>query len=94
MGTHWQIGPNEKKKKSFPPSKLKRNKNKAPWAFPLAEKKTNPAPPSNKTCIESPVSKWTLDSPLSTPNTAWKKNLPSNLSPTPKFGDLVTSPIN
>jgi hypothetical protein len=29
------------KKKSFPPPKLKRNKSKTPWAFPLAERKTN-----------------------------------------------------
>jgi len=31
-------------KKSFPPSKLKMNKSKAPWAFPLAERKINPPP--------------------------------------------------
>jgi hypothetical protein len=31
-------------KKSFPPPKLKRNKNKAPWAFPLLERKINPPP--------------------------------------------------
>jgi hypothetical protein len=33
------------------------------------------------------MSKWTLDSPLSTLNTTWKKNLSSNLEPpnlTPK----------
>jgi hypothetical protein len=40
------------KKKSFPPSKLKRSKIKAPWAFPLPERKTNPHPPQNKTCME------------------------------------------
>jgi hypothetical protein len=33
------------KKKSFPPSKLKKNKSKALWAFPLAERKTKPPPP-------------------------------------------------
>jgi len=32
-------------KKSFPPPKLKRNKSKAPWAFPLAERKTKSSPP-------------------------------------------------
>jgi hypothetical protein len=32
------------KKKSFPPLRLKRNKSKAPWAFPLAERKINPPP--------------------------------------------------
>jgi hypothetical protein len=31
--------------------------------------------------MKSPVSKWTFDHPLLTPNTAWKKNLPSNLPP-------------
>jgi len=37
------LGNNGKmKKKSFSPLKLKKNKSKAPWAFPLAERKTNP----------------------------------------------------
>ncbi len=85
LGTPWStLGNREKWKKnlSHPP----RNKNNAPWAFPLAERKQilllPPAP--NKTCMKimkSPVSKWTFDHPLLTPNTAWKKNLPSNLPP-------------
>jgi hypothetical protein len=46
-GTPWEhIGKQGKmKKKSFLPPKLKRSKSKAPWAFPLAERKTNPPPP-------------------------------------------------
>jgi hypothetical protein len=57
-------------KKSFPPPKLKRNKSKAPWAFPLAEKKINPPPHRpNKTCMKSPLSavQVDMDYPLSTP---------------------------
>jgi hypothetical protein len=42
-------------KKSFSPPKLKRNKSKAPWAFPLTERKINPPPRPNKTCMESPL---------------------------------------
>jgi len=34
------------KKKSFTSPKLRRNKSKVPWAFPLAERKTNPPPPA------------------------------------------------
>jgi hypothetical protein len=45
------------KKKSFPPSKLKKNKSKAPWAFPLPERKTNPPPSKIKLArkIQCPV---------------------------------------
>jgi len=48
--TSWEhIGKQGKmEKKSFPPPKLKRNKSKAPWAFPLAERKINPPPPQIK----------------------------------------------
>ncbi len=35
------------KKKSFSPLRLKRNKSKAPWAFPLTERKINPPPNKN-----------------------------------------------
>jgi len=54
-------------KKSFPPPKLKRNKSKAPWAFPLTENKINPPP--NKTYMESPLFtvQVNMDCPLSTP---------------------------
>ncbi len=67
-GTPWEhIGKRGKmeKNKSFPPSKLKRNKSKAPWAFPLPERKTNPPPPPNKTCMESPCPSghWTVHYP-------------------------------
>ncbi len=93
-GTHWETGQNEKKK-SFPPSKLERNKSKAHWAFPLPERKTNPPlpPPPNKTCMESPCPSghWTVHYPH---QIQLEKNLASNLPPTPKFGDLLTSPIN
>jgi hypothetical protein len=68
MGMQWETGQHEKKKKN--PSRPPNLKSKAPWAFQLAEMKTNPPPPPNKTWMESPVSRWTLDSPLSTPNTA------------------------
>jgi len=54
---------------SCPPN-LKRNKSKAPWAFPLAERKINPLPrPPNKTCMESSLSavQVDMDCPLSTP---------------------------
>jgi len=52
------LGNREKwKKKSFPPPKLKRNKSKAPWAFPLAEKKINPPPRAQiKLAWKSPLS--------------------------------------
>jgi hypothetical protein len=69
METHWETGKNEKNI-SCPPPKLKRNRSKAHWAFPLAERKTNPLHPLNKTFMESTLFKWTFDSPLSTPNTA------------------------
>jgi hypothetical protein len=47
------------KKKSFPPPKLKRNKSKAPWAFPLAGKK-NPPPVQIKLAwkVHCPMSVW------------------------------------
>jgi len=45
-GALWElIGKHEKmKRKPFLPPKLKRNRSKAPWAFPLAERKTNLSP--------------------------------------------------
>jgi len=49
-------------KKSFPPPKLKRNKSKAPWAFPLAERKINPPPRAQIKLawkVHCPLSKWT-----------------------------------
>jgi hypothetical protein len=49
-------------KKSFPPPKLKRNKSKAPWAFPLAERKINPPPCAQIKLawkVHCPLSKWT-----------------------------------
>jgi len=63
MGTHWETGQNEKKK-SFPPSKLERNKSKAPWAFQLLERKTD-FPPQKKTGMESPCPSghWTVHYP-------------------------------
>jgi len=84
-GTPWEHIRKQRKlkKKSFvPPPQFKRNKNKAPWPFLLAERKINPppSPPIKLTWkVQCPVSEWTLDSPLSTPNIAWKKNLPFNL---------------
>jgi hypothetical protein len=50
-------------KKSFSPPKLKRNKSKAPWAFPLAERKIN-LPPGAQIKLA-----WKVHCPLSTPNT-------------------------
>ncbi len=78
-GTPWEhIGKQGKmEKKSFPPPKLKRNKSKAPWAFPLAERKINPPP-----CAQIKLA-WKVHSPLSTPNTAWKKKLPLQPPTTP-----------
>jgi hypothetical protein len=67
MGTHWETGQNEKNKNPSCPPNLKA---RHLGAFQLAESKTNPPPPPNKTWMESSMSKWTLDSPLSTPNTA------------------------
>jgi len=71
-------------KKSFSPPKLKRNKSKAPWAFPLHEKKINPPPRAQIKLA------WKVHRPsghgLSTLHTKYslkKKNLPSNLPPPP-----------
>jgi hypothetical protein len=85
-GTLWEhIGKQGKmEKKSFTPPKLKRNKSKAPWAFPLAERKINPHPPRpNKTCMESPLSKWTWTVHSPHQIQLEKKNLPSSLPPPP-----------
>jgi len=51
-------------KKSFSPPKFKRNKSKAHWAFPLAERKINPPPRAQIKLA------WKVHCPLSTPNTA------------------------
>jgi hypothetical protein len=62
-------------KKSFPPPKLKRNKSKAPWAFPLAERKINPRPRAQIKLA------WKVHSPHQIQLEI--KNLPSNLPPPP-----------
>jgi hypothetical protein len=51
MRTHWETGKNGKK--SFSPPKLKKNKSKAPWAFPLAEILLSVR--LRRTCRDSPV---------------------------------------
>jgi hypothetical protein len=66
--THWETGKNGKK--SFLPSKLKRNKSKAPWVFPLAERKTNPPPSPLPIKLVWKVHCPSGHGPLSTPNTA------------------------
>jgi hypothetical protein len=64
-GTPWEhIGETRKngKKKSFSSPKLKRNKSKAPWAFPLAESKINLPPHAQIKLawkVHYPLSKWT-----------------------------------
>jgi len=66
VGTHWETGKNNP---SCPP-KLKRNISKAPWALPLAERKTNPHPPPQKNLHgKSTVhTKYSLKKKTSPPN--------------------------
>ncbi len=85
MRTHWETGKNGKKKSFTTPPKLKkRNKNKAPWAFPLAERKINLSPYPSKTCMDSAVS-----TPNSSSQTVCQKNLPG-LKPLTKNTPLIS----
>jgi hypothetical protein len=85
MRTHWETGKNGKKTLSPPPPKLKRNKSKAPWAFPLAERKINPPPHPRPLKLA-----WKVHCPsghgqstLHTKCSLKKKTLPPNISPPP-----------
>jgi len=68
-GTSWEhIGKQGKMKKNpFRPPKLKRYKSKAPWAFSLAKRKTNPSPPPSPIKlawkVHCPSRHWTVPSP-------------------------------
>jgi len=89
------LGNREKwKKKSFPPPKLKRNKSKAPWAFPLAERKINPPPRAQIKLAwkgHCPLSKWTWTVHSPHQIQLEKKNLPSSLPPPPPGQKAVVS---
>jgi hypothetical protein len=63
MGTHWETGQNEKK--SFPPSKLKRNKSKALGPSHWLKGKQILLPPKIKLAwkVQCPSGHWTVHYP-------------------------------
>jgi len=94
-GTHWETGQNENKNPSHPPN-LKgikaRHLQPSHW---LKGKQFLLAPQIKvawKVQCPSGLGHWTVHYPHQI--ILEEKNLPSNLPRTPKFGDLVTSPIN
>jgi len=81
-------------KKSFSPPKLKKNKSKAPWAFPLAERKINPPPHAQIKLawkVHCRLSKWTWTVHSPHQIQLEKKNLPSNLPPPPPRQKVAVS---